>query len=117
MHARDLALKCGVSERTIHRDIAAISAAHMPVYYENGYKLLDEKFLPPLCLTPQELQFIDDLLRRRPKNAPLGDHVIVQSIRGKLEASLVEFSKAPNYNGILNKRAEEPKNLGIMAGL
>ena len=51
---KDLAKECGVSERTIYRDINAISKADIPIYYNNGYKFLTDAFLPPLNLSLDE---------------------------------------------------------------
>ena len=54
LKARDLAKECEVSERTIYRDINAISEANIPIYYDNGYKFLTNAFLPPLNLSLDE---------------------------------------------------------------
>jgi predicted DNA-binding transcriptional regulator YafY len=54
LRARDLARECGVSERTIYRDIKSVSSANIPVYYDNGYKFLTDAFLPPLNLSLNE---------------------------------------------------------------
>ncbi len=54
LSAKDLARECGVSERTIFRDINAISEANVPIYYDNGYKFLTNAFLPPLNLSLDE---------------------------------------------------------------
>ncbi len=53
--ASDLAKECEVSERTIYRDIQVLSEARVPVYFDSGYKLLTDAFLPPLNLTADEL--------------------------------------------------------------
>jgi len=46
--AKELALECQVSRRTIFRDILSLSSAEIPVYYEKGYRLLAGTFLPTL---------------------------------------------------------------------
>jgi predicted DNA-binding transcriptional regulator YafY len=51
----DLAKECEVSERTIFRDIRALSEARVPIYFDHGYKLLTDAFLPPLNFTLDEL--------------------------------------------------------------
>jgi predicted DNA-binding transcriptional regulator YafY len=51
----DLANECEVSERTIFRDIQALSEARVPIYFDHGYKLLTDAFLPPLNFTVDEL--------------------------------------------------------------
>lgn len=48
LRASDLAKECEVSERTIYRDIIDLSSANIPIYFDDGYKLLTDAFLPPL---------------------------------------------------------------------
>ncbi len=48
LNAGMLASECGVTERSIYRDIIALSEANIPIYYDNGYKLASDNFLPPL---------------------------------------------------------------------
>lgn len=55
LKASDLANECEVSERTIYRDIQAISEARVPIYFDSGYKLFADAFLPPLNFTVDEL--------------------------------------------------------------
>lgn len=56
VHLSDLATHFEVSERTIFRDIAALSELGVPIvtYRGEGYALLDGFFLPPLILTEGE---------------------------------------------------------------
>ncbi|MCK4404519.1 MAG: HTH domain-containing protein [candidate division Zixibacteria bacterium] len=56
--ASDLANECEVSERTMYRDIQALSEVGVPIYFDRGYKLLTHAFLPPLNFTFDELQSI-----------------------------------------------------------
>ena len=55
LKASNLAKECEVSERTIFRDIQALSEARVPIYFDSGYKLLTDAFLPPLNFTVDEL--------------------------------------------------------------
>jgi predicted DNA-binding transcriptional regulator YafY len=55
LNTSDLAKECEVSERTIFRDIRALSEARVPIYFDHGYRLLTDAFLPPLNLTVDEL--------------------------------------------------------------
>ena len=48
LDARKLAKMCGVTERTIYRDLTTLSEANIPIFYHKGYKLASETFLPPL---------------------------------------------------------------------
>lgn len=52
--AEFLARNCGVSERTLQRDLDAISAAGFPVYFDQGYRLVAPALLPPVSLTVEE---------------------------------------------------------------
>jgi predicted DNA-binding transcriptional regulator YafY len=64
--AAELARQCGVSERTIYRDIVALSEAGAPVFYDNGYKLLPGTFLPPLNLNVEEYLVLKAALQGSP---------------------------------------------------
>jgi predicted DNA-binding transcriptional regulator YafY len=78
---RALAEKCGVTERTIYRDIVSLSMANIPIYFDRGYRLLGESSIPPNCFSDKEANFLVDLLRpsRRKK--------IVKGIIKKIQAS------------------------------
>lgn len=59
--ARDIALRLGVSERTVYRDMDLLAAAGVPVagIRGAGYRLADLVPLPPLVLTPAELEALN----------------------------------------------------------
>ncbi|WP_026828401.1 helix-turn-helix transcriptional regulator [Exiguobacterium artemiae] len=56
--ARELAEACGVSLRTIQRDLLELEANGYPIYSERGaaggYRVLPNRLLPPLALREQE---------------------------------------------------------------
>ncbi len=56
LKAKEMAAHFQVSTRTIYRDIAALSAAGVPIGHENeyGYFLVDGYQLPPVMFTEQE---------------------------------------------------------------
>ena len=56
--AKQLAEKCGVSERTIFRYINSLATASLPIYYDHGYKFMDNAFLPTINLTDEELSLV-----------------------------------------------------------
>jgi predicted DNA-binding transcriptional regulator YafY len=45
LSAKELADKCGVSERQIFRDIKALCYGGVPLYSDNGYRLLSKSGL------------------------------------------------------------------------
>jgi predicted DNA-binding transcriptional regulator YafY len=58
----DLVEKCNVSERTVYRDIADLSA-YIPLYYDDGYRLLN--ITPPAVPLPHPFSMSDLLLINR----------------------------------------------------
>ncbi|MGD0265715.1 MAG: transcriptional regulator [Candidatus Methylomirabilota bacterium] len=54
MEAAALSRACGVSERTLLRDLDALTAAGFPVYFDHGYRLAAVALLPPITLTVDE---------------------------------------------------------------
>jgi predicted DNA-binding transcriptional regulator YafY len=76
--ASALAAELGVSERTLYRDIAELSAQGTPIYGEAGigYVLRPGLFLPPLMLTEDETEAIVLGLRYVDQR---GDEVLAQA--------------------------------------
>jgi predicted DNA-binding transcriptional regulator YafY len=62
LRARDLAQKCGVTERTIYRDVISISVSNIPIYFEDGYKLHNQPSIPPMNFSQLEARFLISLL-------------------------------------------------------
>jgi predicted DNA-binding transcriptional regulator YafY len=84
LRARDLAEKCDVSERTIYRDIISISGTNIPIYFQNGYRLLRQESLPPFSFTQSEVEFLLSVLSRRLTSGMATDSTaerIVEKIR------------------------------------
>src|SRR5574337_154106 len=54
MEAAALARACGVSERTLQRDLDALTRAGFPIYFDHGYRLAAPALLPPISLTVDE---------------------------------------------------------------
>lgn len=63
-NAASLAQECGVSERTIYRDLNELSLLGIPFYYgEEGYQLHSDTFLPSLNFSLEELLSLQIALR------------------------------------------------------
>jgi predicted DNA-binding transcriptional regulator YafY len=58
LRTKDLAEECDVCERTIYRDIYSLSSAQIPIYFDDGYKLASDSFIPPLNLTLEEYRVL-----------------------------------------------------------
>ena len=128
LKASDLARKCGVTERTIYRDITSISAANIPIYFDGGYKLLHDGFLPPSNLSPHETGFLLSLLKSPMfgKGKPFQE--TARRIADKIEVSegsnaektsidigVVSTERAENYKHArsIEKAVQEKKNITV----
>ena len=88
LRAADLSRECQVSERTIYRDIISLSSANVPIYFDDGYKLLTDAFLPPLNLSLEDYIVLKLGLGSSPLsiNTPLGKSA--KRVLAKIDASL-----------------------------
>jgi predicted DNA-binding transcriptional regulator YafY len=84
--SKQLAEKCGVSERTIFRDINSLASARFPIYYDSGYKFLEGAFLPTLNVTDEELSALKFALEFSPVKSDPSVQNLGKSIQTKLEA-------------------------------
>jgi predicted DNA-binding transcriptional regulator YafY len=102
--AEKLAEKCGVSERTIFRDINNLASANLPIYRDHGYKFLDGAFLPTLNLTDEEFLTIQFAFEFSPLKA---DDVLQKSAKNIL-SKLEAVKKRISLEGLdRSKRVEE----------
>ncbi|HWR83755.1 MAG TPA: YafY family protein [Candidatus Deferrimicrobium sp.] len=90
LNARKLAEECGVTERSIYRDIVALSEASVPIYYDNGYKLASENFLPPLNFDFDEYHCLRLALESSPLSKTAKYRTPMKRIKAKVEAGLSE---------------------------
>jgi len=63
----EMSKECGVSLRTTYRDLESLVKMNIPIYYNNGYRLLDDQQLPLMELSSEEM----DLVRYSLQNNPL----------------------------------------------
>lgn len=58
MNAKMLSEECQVTERTIYRDLISLTEIKIPIYYDKGYKLASDNFLPLLNFLIDEYNFL-----------------------------------------------------------
>lgn len=88
LNAGMLAAECGVTERTIYRDIVALSDANIPIYYDKGYKYASGNFLPPLNFNIDEYIILKTVLESSPLYQSGHSRKLINSIKSKIEACL-----------------------------
>jgi predicted DNA-binding transcriptional regulator YafY len=88
LNARKLAEECEVTERSIYRDIVALSEANVPIYYDNGYKLASGNFLPPLNFSFDEYHCLKLALESSPLAKTAKYRQLLHMIKTKVEAGL-----------------------------
>ncbi len=85
--SKELAEKCGVSERTIFRDLNSLASVSFPIYYDQGYKFLQGAFLPTLNLTDEELSVLKFAFEFSPIKSNSSLFHLAKDISAKLETS------------------------------
>ena len=85
--SKELAKKCGVSERTVFRDINSLASASLPIYYDHGYRFLEGAFLPTLNLTDEELSTLQFAFEFSPIKADHSLQELAKNILSKLESA------------------------------
>jgi predicted DNA-binding transcriptional regulator YafY len=88
LNAASLAAECGVTERSIYRDIISLSEANVPIYYDNGYKLATDNFLPPLNFTFEEYSCLRLAIDSCPLAGTAKYKQTLKRIKAKVEAGL-----------------------------
>jgi len=88
LNAKNLAEECQVTERSIYRDILSLSEANVPIYYDRGYKIASENFLPPLNFTYDEYSVLKLALESSPLGQTGRKAEILRQVRAKVESSL-----------------------------
>lgn len=67
---REMAVECGVSQRTIYRDVKSLMKLNFPLYYDNGYRLARDISFPFPGLDSEDVELICYSFR----NNPLSNH-------------------------------------------
>ena len=102
MNAVKLAEECGVTERSIYRDIIALSEANVPIYYDNGYKLASDNFLPPFNFDFDEYCCLRMALESTPLKSTDKYSKLISQIQAKIDAGLSETVKKEKKISILS---------------
>lgn len=88
--AQDIAARLQVSPRTIYRDMDTLVASGVPVEGERGigYKVREQITLPPLTLTPEELEALNLGMAIVAEAADPELKAAAQSLAGKVDAGM-----------------------------
>ncbi|UCE24332.1 MAG: YafY family transcriptional regulator [Candidatus Zixiibacteriota bacterium] len=90
LNAQKLAEECGVTERSIYRDIISLSEMNVPIYYDNGYKLASDNFLPALNFSFEEYHLLKLALESSPLIKTNAYSETFRSVKAKIESCLSE---------------------------
>ena len=93
LNAARLAEECHVTERSIYRDLISLSEANVPIYYDRGYKLASDNFLPPLNFTLEEYRYLKLAIESSPLNSAGRGGDLLSHIRAKIEAGLSDVTR------------------------
>ena len=88
MNAQMLARECEVTERSIYRDLITLSEANVPIYYDNGYKLASENFLPPLNFDFDEYHLLRLALDSSPLSKTGKYRETYRKVKAKIDSCL-----------------------------
>lgn len=58
IHVSDMASHCEVHERTIYRDMGALSRMGIPIYYNNGYRVMRDTASPMVSVSHLDLDLL-----------------------------------------------------------
>ena len=107
LRAMDLAERCGISRRTILREISSISSAYIPILYDNGDRLLHERFLPPISFTSEEAGLVMQILKPRLRRGSGANGSVLRRIVDKLETcSMLKFRAGRGSDGLRTNAAK-----------
>lgn len=118
LNAAMIAKECGVTERSIYRDIATLSEANIPIYYDNGYKFASKNFLPPLNFTINEYFALKTALESSPLYKSDPQKKVIKSLRSKIDACLnagvkKEISTSSNVTKVDIKKTFDSKSIEL----
>ncbi len=93
LNAARLAEECGVTERSIYRDIISLSEANIPIYYDNGYKLASDNFLPAFNFNFEEYTCLKLALESSPLTETGKYAEVLKQVRAKVDSGLSDITR------------------------
>ncbi|HUV30283.1 MAG TPA: YafY family protein [Acidobacteriota bacterium] len=108
LNAARLAQECGVTERSIYRDILSLSEANVPIYFDRGYKLASDNFLPPLNFDFEEYTSLKLALESSPLARADRYTNVLKRIRGKVDAGLSQSVRQQRQTAVQTTHIEIP---------
>ncbi|MBK0326844.1 YafY family transcriptional regulator [Rhodobacteraceae bacterium F11138] len=119
--ACDLAVRLGVSQRTIYRDMDRLVASGVPIRGTrgDGYRVLKQTTLPPMTLTPSELDVLTLGIAIVSETADPDLKAAALSLADKIEAALpVEtVAEADSWKLALTPLADPARGLSHLVSL
>lgn len=105
MECSRLARELGVSERTVYRDIDALSEIHVPIHYDgHGYQIGDNSFLPILNLDLEEYLLFKSALESPTAQATTASRELVRQLLAKVDAVLSsKVREGKRHSGVTNR--------------
>ncbi len=102
---REMSQVCGVSDRTIYRDLRTLKRMNIPTYYDGGYRLDRDRDFPLADLGTNELELIRYSLR----NNPLVNYIFFRDKFNLIEKKIQDRARG--------KPGQDNKNLFLLEKL
>jgi len=115
--AEPLAQACGVSTRTLQRDLDALAVAGFPVYFDRGYRLAAPALLPAITLTVDQalaLRLAAESAARRAETATARTLAVAA---GKLADALAAKPPGHEAERQLALPVQDPRSEACLAAL
>jgi predicted DNA-binding transcriptional regulator YafY len=90
----DLATVCGVSKRTIFRDIRDIHQAGFPIYYHHGYRILRPRSMLPGDYTVDEIKALIRVLAEENELSFSTYEGVLRAIQARVKGAVMEAGKS-----------------------
>ena len=112
LNRKELAKLCGVSVRTIQRDIDTLAYAGIPVFWSNtGYEIMSDFFLPPVNLSLEEAFYLVVVARAFSGDEEGPQQRTIEAAISKIIARLPSETRY-RLEAILDKASLEGKEVG-----